>query len=219
MTDTADKRKPIAEAAQFLVDDDFAVKRYQQLMKTVEFVRKENIPLKLIGPCAPVDPLLSYATSQDDMAWLVEIINKHRVRQGKPPLVEAAPVDPTTEPANRREYLAEFMYIKRQRETRLIDLWNSMRSEHDKIKGRARVDWLRLHSNAWAAAKKDREEAAATAAGRRLRRDELRRVQDQFWDDVDAELDRLEAFTRDEIRKPLTHRNPSGFKFTVGKYE
>jgi len=111
--------------------------------------------------------------------------------------------------------MRELMATKRERQRRLVELVNMLRPESEKIKGSARIEFERVHAARWLSVNDERQDEAREQLGRRLKANERRALIAKFWEDVDAELNELEEFIRDEIRKPLHQRAPQGYKFKL----
>lgn len=198
----------LAEAANTLVADADAKTLYTQMQGVLE-VAARNIPVQLVGRPAILNPLLSLALS-DEQAFerVMDLIDRKRAETGLAPLQEME--------MDRKAYMREFMALRRERLRRLVDLWNELRSEHDKIRGAARLQFEQMHGARWKDEKDRREETLRHQLGRRLTVDERREVSTKLWDDVEEELAALQEFVRGEIRKPLPQRSREGFQFTVG---
>ncbi len=205
----AEKRKALEEAVTALIEDSDAPTIFAALEGVLALVRK-GIPVFLTERPAVLNPLVALATD-DFPAYerVLDLIERKRSERNLPPLV--------SEDDARRAYMRDFMAVKRDRQRRLVELWNSLRSEHDRIRGTARMEFERRHAARWIDEKNRRETARRETLGRRLTADERRELTEQLWRDVDYELDSLEEFVRDEMRKPIHARSKSGFTFIVGK--
>lgn len=124
-----------------------------------------------------------------------------------------------THRSSKSDYLREFMRTKRQRENRVLKLWNEMFSERDKLRGERRTEFMLRHAKRWNAERDARVEAMRKRLGRGVTMNEQRVVLDTLFEEIDAELDALEAFVREELRKPLSKRDPNGFKWRIGKFD
>lgn len=198
----------LAEAANTLVADADAKTLYAQMQGVLELAAR-NIPVQLTGRPAVLNPLIELAL-RDEAAFdrVIELVDRKRKEAGLPPLGDME--------LDRKAYMREFMAIRRERLRRLVELWNELRSENDKIRGASRLQFEQLHGARWKDEKDRREEALRNQLGRRLTAEERRSVSTQLWEDVEEELAALQDFVREEIRKPLANRSRTGFEFKVG---
>lgn len=198
----------LAEAVNTLVVDADAKTLYQQMQGVME-VATRKIPVQLVGRPAVLNALIALALENEEAFHRVmALVDRKREEAGLSPLVEMD--------IDRKAYMREFMAVRRERLRRLVELWNELRSEADKLRGSARMDFEQMHAARWKDEKDRREEALRVKLGRRLTIDERRLVGDQLWADVDRELASLQEFVREEIRKPLPARSRDGFRFIVG---
>lgn len=206
----AEKKAALADAVNSLIQDSDATALYAQMTGVIDLARR-GIPVRLTGRSAILNPLVDLA-EQDAAAFdrVMTLVDTKRALANMP-VLETGESEP-----NRKAYMREFMAEKRARQRRLVELWNQMRSEHDKLRGSTRMEFERKHAERWQNEKDARIEQQRNARGRRLTREELTAISAQLWTDVDAELDSLEKFVRDELRKSVHARAPEGFKFFVG---
>ena len=198
----------LAEAANALVDDEDAQALFRQFRGVLELKRR-SIPVSLTGRPAVLNALLELAIEDESgFERVVDLVERRRMDKGLPRL---SSVD-----EGRQAYMREFMGIKRERQARLIELLNELRSVNDKIKGSVRLELERVHAARWLAEKHSRENAARSRLGRRLSAEERKSIADQLWADVDAELDALEEFVKVQMRLPLHARSSTGFQFKLG---
>lgn len=203
-----DQKSVVAHAANILVLDSEAKTLYAQMQGVLDLAAK-GIPVMLTGRAAELNPLLRLAqTNPAAYEATMELVDHKRLGAGLQPLQEMD--------IDRRRYMREFMAIRRERLRRLVELWNQLRSEHDRIKGASRLQFEQLHGARWKEEKDRREDELRDHLGRRLTMEERQAVGRKLWDDVERELDELERFVRDEVRKPLNQRAPTGFQFRVG---
>lgn len=204
----AESKAALADAVNTLVTDADAKTLYSYMQGVLE-VAARNIPVALVGRPAVLNPLITLALG-DEAAFerVMDLVDRKRSQAGLMPLSEME--------LDRKAYMREFMAIRRERLRRLVELWNQLRSEHDKIRGASRLQFEQLHAARWKDEKDARETALRGKLGRRLSMEERRQISTQLWEEVDAELANLEAFVRAEIKKPLSARSKDGFKFTVG---
>lgn len=201
-------RVELAEAVNTLIEDGGAKQMFIQMQGVIELSRK-NVPVALAGRPAVLNPLVRLAIS-DEPAFdrVLDLVERKRKEAGLDALQDFE--------ADRKAYMREFMNTKRERQRRLIELLNTLRSEHDKIKGTARIELEREHASRWIDEKNRREAQARGDLGRRLTADERKNIASQLWQEVDVELGALEAFAQEEMRKPLSQRNKAEFKFLIG---
>lgn len=206
----APSKAALAEAVNTLVQDTDAGSLSHQMHGVLDIAAR-NIPVALTGRASVLNPLIKLALS-DHSAYdrVMELIDRKRNEAGLPPL-GAQEHDP-----DRRAYMREFMAERRERLRRLVDLWNELRSEDDKVRGQARLAFEQMHAARWKDEKDAREIALRDKLGRRLSMEERRAISAQLWAEVEDELQALAAFVRSEIRKPLQARSKAGFKFMVG---
>ncbi len=200
------QRALLNEAVEVLARDPDAPRLYKQLIGVYE-VASKGIDVRLIGRPGVLNPLLEmmlmdYAKFERVMG----LVDKAREAEGS---------DPLDEPGfARRPYMRELMANKRSRESRLIALLNQLRPERDRIQGTAKLELQRVHATRWQGVRTEREEEARVRLGRRLTKAERESIIAKLWDDVDAEIDALEVFVQQELRKPATARSP-GFEFKL----
>jgi hypothetical protein len=198
----------LAEAANTLVADTDAKTLYTQMLGVLE-VAQRNIPVQLVGRPAVLNALIRLAL-EDEAAYerVLDLIDRKRTEAGLQPLQEME--------LDRKTYMREFMAVRRERLRRLVELWNELRSENDKIRGASRLQFEQLHGARWKDEKDRREAALRAQLGRRLTAEERREVSTKLWEDVEEELTALQEFVREEVRKPLPNRSREGFQFRVG---
>ena len=198
----------LADAANTLVVDADAKTLYTQMLGVLEVARR-HIPVQLVGRPAVLNPLIQLALN-DEQAFerVLDLIDRKRTDAALTPLQDME--------LDRKAYMREFMAQRRDRLRRLVELWNDLRSENDKIRGASRLQFEQMHGARWKDEKDRREEELRKQLGRRLTADERKTVASQLWEQVEEELAALEAFVRDEVRKPLHMRSREGFQFIVG---
>lgn len=204
----AETKAAIAEAVNTLVTDADAKQLYTYMQGVLELAGR-GFPVALVGRPAVLNPLVTLALG-DEAAFerVMDLVDRKRTEANRLPLSEME--------LDRKAYMREFMAIRRERLRRLVELWNELRSEHDKIRGSSRLQFEQLHAARWKDEKDAREIALRNKLGRRLTMDERKQISTQLWEEVDAELDALSKFVRAELRKPLSARSKDGFKFMVG---
>lgn len=207
----ANDRAALTEAVNTLIDDDAAKQMYAALAKILE-LKRQDYPVELTGRYAALNPLMELAGKDEDaFERVMDLVARKRSERDLPPL------DAGNAEKDRRVYMRKFMAAKRDRQRRLIELLNQLRSENDKIKGSARLELERVHAARWLDEKDRREKAIRDESGIRMTADERSQISLFIWAEVDAELDALEEFVRVQSRLPLHQRSASGFQFRVGK--
>lgn len=203
----ANQKALLAEAANALIEDSDAAVIYKQMLGVHELARK-GVPVRLIGRCAVLNPLLELMLDDFDAAErVIELIERKRSDAGNSPL--------DNEGFDRKAYMRELMATKRERQRRLVELINMLRPDRERLKGATRMEFERVHANRWFEVRNEREDDLREKLGRRLTNDERMGIIRQLWADVDAELAELDEFVRSEMRKPLHSRAPAGFKFKL----
>jgi signal transduction histidine kinase len=199
----------IADAVNTLVGDIDAKTLYTQMQGVLDLAAR-GIPVQLVGRPAVLNPLIDLALADEEKyERVMELVDRKRTEASLAPLMDME--------LDRKAYMREFMAVRRERLRRLVELWNELRSEHDKIRGSTRLDFEQLHAARWKEEKDRRETLLRQKLGRRLTMPERQSISAQLWEEVDAELNQLDAFVRSELRKPLRNRSKDGFKFTVGE--
>ena len=201
----------LAESVNTLIEDGGARQMFTQLCGVLQ-LKQQGIPVALTGHPAVLNALLNLAVA-DPAAYerVLELIERKRKERGLEPLVD---IDVEQD---RKAYMREFMATKRDRQRRLIELLNDLRSEAEKIKGTARIELERVHAARWLDEKDAREDTARKRLGRRLTADERRAISTQLWAEVDQELDALEQFVQVQMKLPLMQRKGNTFRYSVGE--
>ena len=195
-------REALLAAVNKLVLDSSADNLYNILLEVIPVARRLGV--RLSGPNAVLNPLVDLAVEHPEKyANVMQLIETKRTDQGIAPLDQTRTTDGQFD---KSEYMREFMQQKRERERKAVEIENLMRGEHDKLVGRARLDYMQAQSNRW---KKDRDALLAKArasAGAGLSKDAMRTVLTGFWAKVDADLDELEKLARAESQMPANQR-------------
>ncbi len=142
----------------------------------------------------------------DTAGRVLDLIDRKRSQAGREPLDSGG--------FSRKPYMSKLMADKRARQKRFVIAWNQLRPERDALRGTARMEFERIHAARWMTVKLEREDEARARLGRRLTNEERARMTEQFWADVDAEIDALEDYAQQEMRKPATARG-AGFEFRL----
>lgn len=205
----ANQKALLAEAVNALIDDSDASDLYKKMNLTYELICK-GVPVRLVGRAAILNPLLDLLI--DDLPAgerVLQLIDRKRTEGNQESLDEGEGG------FDRKSYMRELMATKRERQRRLVDLVNALRSENTKLKGSPRLEFERIHAARWLNVRTEREDALREKLGRRLTVEERTNIIKQLWVEVDQELDELEAFVLEEIKKPVFRRAPEGFKFKL----
>lgn len=166
-----------------------------------------GVDFELLGKDAWLTPLMFMRSKGvNQYAKIFTAINDQREANGLPKLGEKD---------DRSRYMARYMKFKRDRESRVVDIWNLQFSDEKKLKGPARKKFSAMHAKRWLDAKQAALDKAREIQRRPLTKEENRRIIDEYDDKIDVELDAFEAFMYDEIRKPISQRNPLGFKYQL----
>lgn len=187
-------------AARRLVKGEDAESQYKMLDAVIR--KAAGLPVKLTGEFTPMNPLLQLR--QEDHDTFETVINwvfEKRRQLSLPPLKDE-------QSDARRDYMRDFMSAKRLRERRAVDIENMLRSENDKLRGTSRMEFVRRQSALW---KKERDkllEAERKTLGvERIPADVYSQVLQNFWANVDRQLDEMEDLTLEEMRRPLAMRS------------
>jgi hypothetical protein len=205
----AEQKTMLAEAVNTLIDDTDALDLYKKMMGVHELARK-GYPVRLAGRCDVLNPMLDLLlVDHDGGEAVLRLIEVKRTARGLPPLEDAEQA--------RRDYMRELMADRRDRLSRLVKLWNMMRPAHEQIRGPARAEFERVHGNRWFAVREEREKALREQLGRRLMAHERAALLTAFWADVNAELDELEVFVRNQMKSGAARNAVFQFKLQPRK--
>lgn len=210
----SEKRQQIFEACKSLIDDGKnAQKLYSQLV-TVYGLNSEGFEIVFAHSSAVLNPLLQVMHARPDkINGLFSLINRMRKDLGHRPFATGFFVkEKDTEAFDRKAYMRELMARKRKLSRRLMDAFNALRSDDNKIKGDERKELVLFHENRWSRVLKEREHAMRLSQGRRLNAEERDAIHHDFWLDVDNELHAFEDFVRAQMKIPVTERAES-FRF------
>ena len=198
----------LAEAVELLIDTPDAALMFSQLSAAVD-LQHRDVPFVLRDQLAVLNPLLALA-GRDEWAYdrVIDLVERKRKLAGRSVLCPEHP--------DRRAYMREFMAVKRDRQRRLVNLLNQLRSANDQIRGTARMELERVHAARWHDEKDRREDKLRKELGRRLTAAERKNVAEHLWFAVDIEMDNLRAFVARESKLPLHARSKTGFHFSVG---
>jgi hypothetical protein len=198
----------LAEAVNALIVNADAQDMFVKMRGVMELAGR-GFPVQLTGAAATLNPLLRLALdSPDTYERVMELVERKRSERGLDAL------EPPDE--GRPGYMRDFMRARRERLRRLVEAANLLRSDAEKIKGSARAEFERVHAARWMDEKDWREMILRAKLGRNLRAVERKDISTQLWADVDAEITAFEEFSEAEMRKPLTARSQSGFKYVLG---
>lgn len=201
-------KEGVLTAAATLVELE-DTERVNRWITLLEPVVDSGVELLLEGESAFLQPMLELRRKDiDRYADVMKRIDEARVQQGNGKLAERK---------SKTAYLADYMREKRAREVRIVNLWNEMFGDRDRLRGKARNAFMVMHARRWNVEREARMDALRKRLGRALSIDEVRTVVETLHDDIDAELDALELFIRQEMQRPLSQRNPNGFEWRVGK--
>ena len=204
--------KPTKDGVKTAVDHLIEMQEIKQVRKWLDVLRDTvdaGVDFELRGDAAFLQPLMDLrAHSMEKYTSVMNAMDDHRAASG---------LDRISTRPDKAAYVAAFVPIKRGRETRLARLWNEQFSSSQQLKGDARKAFMAMHARRWTEEKQARQEKLRTQSRRPLTMQEMRAIIAEVEDEIDLELDELEKFIQDEMRKPVSQRNPNGFKFRVGK--
>jgi len=163
------------------------------MMEAVAPLLSRYKELRLSGEADDLYPLARFKVSHpEEYVSIVELIERKRMDRGFEPLRTD-----TDDKFDKAEYMQQFMQQKRIRQRRAADIENLQRGEREKLVGRARLDFMQRQSEQW---KQERDAlidiARKAAHPRKLKREDISAVLEQFWGKLDAKLDALEAAAR-----------------------
>jgi hypothetical protein len=194
----AEQKTMLAEAVNTLIDDTDATDLYKKMMGVYELARKD-FPVRLTGRSGVLNPMLDLLLADYEGGQVVlRLIETKRTTRGLPQLE-----DPNEA---RKIYMRELMATRRDRLSRLLKLWNTLRPDREKVRGAAKTEFERVHGNRWFAVREEREKALREQHGRRLSHHERTSLIKAFWEDVNRELDDFDVFVRNQM-KPGADRN------------
>lgn len=155
-----------------------------------------DTPVKLTDEAELLNALLELGREdRDAYGRVMELVDRKRVERGWTPLLKPEP-----QGFNRNEYQRDFMYQKRQRERRAVEIENMLRPARDKLIGNDRLEFMRRTSARWKESRDKMMTAARQASGGTLTKDQVSAILKAFWERVDRELDEAEAETMRKIR-------------------
>lgn len=220
MSSTID-RNELLQAVNFFCTDQDAQDFYVKLLLTLQFIEESGVRVKGLGREAIINPLVNqYLENSDTFERVIDLIQTKREQAGLPALVNPADEaesgvqrEKRKDQKHRNTYFSNYMFNKRDRERRLIEAWNSMRSERDKVVGTARTEWIRQESARWLNEIEHRINKLVEQEGRRPTRAEKAAIGDKVWEEVEDEIAGLEQFARDQMRLPINQRNKDSYSW------
>lgn len=202
----AERKAELLEAVNTLIEAADASDLYKKLVGVYEVANK-GLPVRLVGPAAALNPILELMLEDYPTAErVIELVDAKRAEADLPEL------DPGFD---RAAYMRELMAKKRQRQTRLAYIANSLRLEKDRLVGKARIDFMTEHANRWHDVRLEREDEERQRLGRRLTEAERQEIIAKLWQDVDAELDAYESYARSWDDFGVIPENIADFKFAL----
>jgi hypothetical protein len=190
----------VKAAAKLLVTDDEAVDLYNILATTVR--RAALLPIKLTGKYTKMNPLLDlYRDDKETYSTILKWVVDKREDRNLPPLRDEKAL-------NKSEYMREFMFDMRARWRKAVYIENMLRPEKDKLKGEPRRQFEKRCSLEWARQRDALLDAERKRLGvERLPQDVLQATLKAFWENVDEQLEEMEAMTIEELRRPIHQRH------------
>ena len=170
------------------------------LFKTLQDVARlpANLPIELSGDSAVLNPLLAlYRADRKGFDATLMLIENKRELKGRPPL--AQPNAP--EKFDKDEYQRVFMDQKRVRERRAAEIENDPRPAKDRLRGNARIEFMRQQSARWKVRRDQVINAARAACGGTLDQEHYNTILEQFWAGINDELTEMEEENRRALRK------------------
>lgn len=193
-------KEQLLGAVNALIQAEDAAPLYQDLIALLPAAK--TLGARFSDHRAVLNPLLELAiTDRERLDRVIELVERKRAEAELPPMVPEA-----DDGFDKTEYMRDFMAQKRERERRAVDIENLLRSERDRLRGRARLDFMQSQSAKWKLARDTALQAARESEGKRLARQQVRAVLDAFWATIDRELDGLEQLAREEHRNPVNMR-------------
>ena len=179
-------RENLLAAANILINHPDAQHLYETMVAVADLSRQ--FPIQLTGPAEPLNPLLEVRLDAVDVyERIIALVEEKRRAVGYEPLQRQA-----DDKFDKNEYMREFMERKRQRQRRATDIENMMRPERDRLRGRARLDFMDRQSARWKDELDARLERVRQAHNGRIPKAVLQLTREQFWQNVDRQLDELE---------------------------
>lgn len=187
-------RQGLLEAINHLVMEPAAPRHFEILMEVAKL--SPTLPVQLSKEAAILNPLLNlYRSDKPAYDRVMVLVDEKRTARGWEALVKEEPAG-----FDRNTYQREFMFQKRARERRAVEIENMLRPDRDKLVGNARLEFMRRASAGW---KKRRDvllEEARQHHGGTLSKEQTEAILTRFWATVDDELDQLQEETLRKLR-------------------
>ncbi len=178
--------------------------RIHQWINLIQPAVDAGLMFTLEDEAAPLNTLVQLRRySVEKYAEVLAAVDVHRVSMGKEKMDYRS---------GKAAYVAEYIPVKRAREGRLLNLWNSHLDPSKVLRKEEAKQFKLYHSARWLREKQARQEALRVTSGRRLTRLEQGRINHAVEAEIEDELDELEVYVNCEIRKPFMQRNPNGFQ-------
>lgn len=145
-----------------------------------------SVPVALTNGAAVLNPLLQLRTrNMEAFDRVVRMIEAKREALGYDRLVQVTRVYAY----DKTSYMREFMDQKRTRQRKAADIENMLRPTRDRLLGNARLEFMRRQSAKWKELRDERLEFARVEGGGALTAAQRKQVLDEFWKQVDIDLD------------------------------
>lgn len=179
-------KEQLAEAANLLINDSDAPELYQTLMDVLGL--PANLPIKLSGPAAALNPLLSVArTDREKFDRVLDLVDAKRVLRELPTL--RGPAAQVKFDKNR--YQRELMAERRVRQIKAVSIENLRRPPSAKLVGHARMEFMRVQQGKWSAQLDALLEAAS--GGKPMSKPQAQKESAGFWARIDQQLEEAET--------------------------
>lgn len=177
-------KQELLEAVNALIDADDAKELFEAF--TLVAAIGNRAPVLLAGHPAVLNPLLHLKLT-DALAFdrVFALVEAKRADRGRTALVP-----PKDTSYDKTTYMRHFMDAKREREKRAAEIENLCRPEKDRLRGGARLEFMRNMSVKWRDMRDRMLEVAAARHGGPLPAAASKDLIAKFWSEVDADLER-----------------------------
>ena len=191
---TSDDKQAMLDAVNSLILGDQTEEFFSYLLTAVNAAARA--PIRLTGAAAVLNPLVELRGSNPDgYNQVLGLIDRRRATIDRAPLAT-----PRSEGYDKVGYMRAFMDQKRERQKRAVEIENLLRPEKDRLVGNARLEFMRLQSVRWKAARDRVLAETAEKMGGQVTQEVRRVTLDFFWAAIDELLeDRLEEAKKARI--------------------
>lgn len=189
--ETPTEKSALLEAVNALIASPYAHEWFDAMNAVVPAAMRA--PVKLTDGPQVLNPLLRLRIkSPDAYQRVLGLIEAKREKRGLEPLVK-----PAEQGYNKTTYMREFMDAKRERQRKAAEIENLLRPDRDRLVGNTRLEFMNRQAARWKEERDTALEVARHNAGGHLSADMRKAALDEFWSNVDRDLDsRLEAAKR-----------------------